>query len=346
MQTSRRSVLSGAVAVAAVTGAALSARAQPRFPTVGRIRRDRPELDAVLAPDAVIEKLADGFSWSEGPVWIPDGDGYLLFSDVPENKVWRWTEREGKSVFLDPSGYDGPDAAGFREPGSNGLIRGPSGTILMCDHGSRAVVRVDLRTKAKTRLADRFDGKRFNSPNDLAPASDGSIYFTDPPYGLEGLNDSPLKELGHNGVYRLPPDGTVTLQDASLTFPNGIVLSPDERTAYVAVSDPQAAQVFAYERGADGRLGDRRLFLDLTPEAKAGGKGLPDGMAVDVSGRLFVTGPGGVWVVTPEGARLGLIETGTAVANCAFGEDGRTLFLTSHGMLCRVRTRVMGLGFA
>jgi gluconolactonase len=323
----------------------MTAAAPRRFPTVGRVRRDDPALDAAIAPEAAIEVLADGFVWSEGPVWLDRDGGFLLFSDVPANRMWRWSERDGASVFLEPSGYDGPDPSGFREPGSNGLIRGPDGTVLMCDHGARAVSRFEIGTRTKVVLADRFEGRRFNSPNDLVRASDGAIYFTDPPYGLEGLNASPLKELAHNGVYRLTPDGTVTLEDATLTFPNGIVLSPDERTVYVAVSDPACAIVWAYDRGPDGRLANRRVFLDLTPEAKAGAPGDPDGMAVDRDGRLYVTGPGGVHVVAADGRRLGLIETGSRVANCAFGEDGRTLFLAAHHRLARIRTRATGLGF-
>ena len=308
---------------------------------VGRIERNAPALDALIAPDARIEKLADGFQWSEGPVWIRDG-GYLLLSDVPANKMYRWSERDGLSVFLDPSGAAG---SGFREPGSNGLIRGPGNSIFVADHGSRAIVRLDLATRAKTFLATHYEGKRFNSPNDLVRASDGSIYFTDPPYGLEGLNASALKELPYNGVYRIAPDGKVELLEEGMSFPNGVILSPDERTLYVANSDPERAVIMAFERDGQGRIGGGRLFADMTALAKSGLPGLPDGMAVDVDGNLFATGPGGVHVFTPAGERLGRIDTGTAVANCAFGEDGRTLFLASNHMLTRIRTRTMGSNY-
>lgn len=333
------------LAAATLTGGCMSTEPPAReHAEIGTVHREGAALDALVAPGAAIEKLADGFQWSEGPVWIPGGD-YLLFSDVPANKMFRWSERDGLSVFLDPSGYDGPEPEGFREPGTNGLIRGPGNTILAADHGSRALVRIDLATKERTFLARHYQGKKFNSPNDLVLAKSGAIYFTDPPYGLEGLNDSPLKELAHNGVYRLDPDGTVTLLHAGLTFPNGVILSPDEKTLYVANSDPERAVIVAFDLAADGTLSNERLFADMTPLVGKEMPGLPDGMAVDKAGNIFATGPGGVHVFTPGGARLGRIDSGTAIANAKFGEDGRTLFLTSHNMLARIRTRTTGLGF-
>ncbi len=316
----------------------------PSYQQIGRIHTEAPALDRLIAADAGIEKLGEGFTWSEGPVWIEDGR-YLLFSDVPANKMYRWSEKDGVSIFLQPSGYDGPDASAFREPGSNGLIRGPKGTILMADHGNRAIARLDLATKKKTFLATHYQGKRFNSPNDLVLASNGAIFFTDPPYGLQGLNQSPLKEIAFNGIYRLDPDGTVTLVDDSMTFPNGIILSPDERTLYVANSDPKRPIWMAFSLDAEGRVTGKRVFADVSAEAQAGLPGLPDGMAIDEDANLFATGPGGVHIFTSGGRRLGRIDTGTAVANCAFGEDGRTLFLASNNMLARVRTRTKGLGF-
>ncbi len=316
----------------------------PSYQQIGRIHTEAPALDRLIAADARIEKLGEGFTWSEGPVWIEDGR-YLLFSDVPANKMYRWSEKDGVSVFLHPSGYNGPDAAAFREPGSNGLIRGPKGTILMADHGNRAVARLDLATKQKAFLATHYGGKRFNSPNDLVLASNGAIFFTDPPYGLTGLDRSPLKEIPFNGIYRLDPDGAVSLIDDSMTFPNGIILSPDERTLYVANSDPERPIWMAYSLEADGRVTRKRVFADASADVRAGLPGLPDGMAIDRVGNLFATGPGGVHVFAPNGGRLGRIDTGTAVANCAFGEDGRTLFLASNNMLARVRTRTKGLGF-
>ena len=311
---------------------------------VGRVQRAAAALDALIAPGATIEKLADGFTWSEGPVWIREG-GYLLLSDVPANKMYRWSERDGLSVFLAPSGHSEREPSGFRESGSNGLIRGPGNSILMADHGNRAIARLDLATRTKTFLAPHFEGKRFNSPNDLVRARDGSIYFTDPPYGLEGLNSSPLKELRFNGVYRVGPDGEVELLEKGMSFPNGIILSPDERTLYVANSDPERAVIMAFALDGRGRISRARVFADMTPMAKAGLPGLPDGMAIDEEGNLFATGPGGVHVFTPQGERLGRIDTDTAIANCAFGEDGRTLFLASNHMLARIRTRTKGFNY-
>jgi gluconolactonase len=336
----RRLILAGAAASAAAC-TSLGGAASPPFPAVGRIVRLDPALDALIAPDAVIEKLAEGFTWSEGPVWIPDG-GYLLFSDVPRNRIHRWSPTDGASVFMAPSGHPGGDAPGFREPGSNGLIRGPAGSILMADHGHRAIARVDLATRAKTLLATHYQGRRFNSPNDLVQAANGAIYFTDPPYGLEGLDQSPLKELGHNGVYRLDPDGAVTLLEAGLSFPNGVALSPDQHTLYVAVSDPGRAVLMAYDLSPGGETSGGRVLRDFTGMVGPDHPGLPDGLAVDAGGHLFATGPGGVHVLAPDGRALGRIDTGTAAANCAFGEDGRTLFITSGPFLARVRTLTRG----
>lgn len=340
MSLSRRLVLAGGVAGAAGLSAAASAASSQTPASLGIERLD-PALDGLIAPDARIETLASGFTWSEGPVWIAEG-AYLLFSDVPENRIHRWSERDGASVFMEPSGYDGPDASGFREPGSNGLILGPAGSILMADHGNRAVARVDLTTRAKTLLATQYEGKRFNSPNDLVQAADGSIFFTDPPYGLKDMDQSPLKEQAHNGVYRLAPDGGVSLVVADLTFPNGVALSPDQRNLYVAVSDPARAVLMAYDLTAPDIAAGGRVLKDFTDLVGPANPGLPDGMAVDREGRLFVTGPGGVHVLTADGRALGLIRTGGAAANCAFGEDGRTLFITAGDRLLKLRTLTRG----
>lgn len=339
MTQSRRVFLAGAAASS--VAACATVRPTARYPAVGRIIRDDAALDRLIAPGAVIEKLAEGFTWSEGPIWIADG-GYLLFSDVPQNRIHRWSEAEGTSVFMSPSGYSGTDLSSFREPGSNGLIAGPAGSILMADHGNRAIARVDLASRAKTLLATRYQGRRFNSPNDLVRAADGAIFFTDPPYGLKDMEQSPLKETPFNGVYRLGPDGEVTLLEDALTFPNGVALSPDQRTLYVTVSDPARAVVMAYELSPAGRLSNGRVLRDFTAMVGPAAPGLPDGLAVDVQGRLFVTGPGGVHILTPEGRSLGRIDTGTAAANCAFGEDGGTLFITSGPFLARLRTLTRG----
>ena len=342
MTASRRLVLAGALAASSIgtLGCAMTA-STPSRPTVGRIVRDDPALDRLIGPDARIEKLAEGFTWSEGPVWIRNG-GYLLFSDVPQNRIHRWSEADGASVFMEPSGYDGPATTDFREPGSNGLIAGPAGSILMADHGNRAIAKVDLATKAKTLLATRYDGRRFNSPNDLVQARTGAIFFTDPPYGLKDMDQSPLKEQAYNGVYRLDPDGAVTLLIDDLTFPNGVAMSPDQRTLYVAQSDPARAVVMAYDLDAAGAVSNGRVLKDFTALVGDQNPGLPDGLAIDAEGHLFVTGPGGIHILTPDGRSLGRIDTGTAAANCKFGDDGHTLFITSGAMLVRLKTLTRG----
>lgn len=307
----------------------------------GKITRYDAALDALIAPDARVEKLADGFTWAEGPVWI-DGGKYLLFTDVPENKMYRWSEADGLSVFLAPSGYAGAPLPGLREPGANGLHVDRPGAVLLADSGTRVVARLDLATKRKQTLAATHAGKRFNSPNDLARKRDGTIFFTDPPYGLERLNDSPLKELAFNGVYRLDTDGSVHLIDDSLSFPNGVALAPDERTLYVANSDPKRPIWIRYVLDEKGNVKERHVFADASDLARTGAPGLPDGISVASTGHLFATGPGGVIVFAPDGKRLGRIETGAAIANCTFGDDGRTLYMASHGMLARVRTLVAG----
>ena len=306
-----------------------------------QIVRTSPALDRLIDPHAPIRKLGEGMQWSEGPVWIADGQ-YVLFSDVPGNRIHKWSEGKGLSVFMDPSGGNGPATAAFREPGTNGLKPGRPGEIIAADHGSRAVVAINLASKVKRLLATSFAGKKFNSPNDVVVAADGAIWFTDPPYGLAGVNDSPLKEQPVNGVYRLAPDGSITLVEGALSFPNGLALSPDGRTLYVANSDPKRAIIMAYDvKGAT--LSRPRVFADMTSLVGDAMPGLPDGMTVDEKGNLFATGPGGVHVIAPSGAELGRISTGKATANCTFGgPDRRTLFITASDMLVSVHTKTRG----
>lgn len=315
------------------------------YPSVGRLTAFDPAFAEVVDADARIEQIAEGFTWSEGPAWVRDG-GYLLFNDVPQNTMYRWSERDGLSVFLKPSGYAGPPLDALREAGANGLYAEPSGSVLLADSGTRIVARLDPATKRKTPLASAYDGHRLNSPNDLVRRSDGVVFFTDPPYGLKDLDKSPIKELRFNGVYRLDTDGSVHLLDDGLSLPNGIALSPDERTLYVANSDPARPIWTAYTLDARGQVTGKRLFADASDLVGDANPGLPDGIAVSADGRLFATGPGGVIVFAPDGRRLGRIETGGPVANCAFGDDGRTLYMTSHKILARVRVRATGLGFA
>ena len=321
----------------------LGAGAQEVGDRVGSIERLDPSIDALVGPDAAIEVIGSGFAWSEGPVWRKKG-GYLLFSDIPNNTVYRWSKGEGLSVFLRPAGFAEDEPFGA-ELGTNALAFDPQGRLVLCDQGNRRVARLNEGKFTKTVLADRYDGRRLNSPNDLAYRSNGDLYFTDPPYGLQGQNESPRKELNFNGVYRLDARGRVSLVIRDLTFPNGIAFSPDERTLYVQVSDPRNAVWMAYDVLPDGNVARGRVFFDANALVRAGRKGLPDGMKVDRKGNIFGGGPGGVLILSPEGRHLGTIVTGQVTSNCAFGDDGSTLYMTADHYVMRIRLKTRGAGF-
>jgi gluconolactonase len=308
---------------------------------VGTIERKDPRFDQLIPRGAVIERLTDRIAdWAEGPVWVPTGK-VLLFSDVPKNTIWKWQEGHGLTEYMKPSGYSGSKRFDGREPGSNGLALDKEGRLLICQHGDRRVVRQEKDGKL-TVLADNFEGKRFNSPNDLAVKSNGDIYFTDPPYGLAKQMTDPAKELDFQGVYRISGDGKVTLLTKELSRPNGIAFSPDEKTLYVANSDSQRAIWMAFPVNADGTLGADRVFFDATPWVRAGKKGSPDGLKVDRAGNLFATGPGGVVIFSPDGTHLGTIDTGEPTANCGWGDDGSVLYMTANKFLCRIKTTTKG----
>ncbi|WP_209347175.1 SMP-30/gluconolactonase/LRE family protein [Pontixanthobacter sp. CEM42] len=298
-----------------------------------------PAFFDLVARDVQLEQLGDGYQWSEGPAWDTKRS-QLYFTDVPGNVAYVWKEGEGVKTFLDPSGVGSDNAAGFREAGANGLLIGRNGKLLVCNHGRRAVEELDIDSGERTVLVDRFEGKAFNSPNDIIEKSDGTLFFTDPPYGLEGLNESPLKEMAVNGVYRRDPDGTVARIVDDMTFPNGAALSPDERYLYVAQSDPDAPLVERFDLNGDMK---GEVWFDVAPYTK-GTPGLPDGMAVATSGHMFLAGPGGVLLVDPSGKCLGRIGTGSATANCTFGGDGSTLFITAQDRLLRISTKATGVG--
>lgn len=308
---------------------------------VAWIEKADPGLDELIASDAQVEVLAEGFDWSEGPVWVPQGQ-YLLFSDVPKNVVYRWKEGQGVDVFLKPSGYTGLEERGG-ESGSNGLALDHQGRLILCQHGDRRVARWEKGCFVT--LADRFMGKPFNSPNDLVIKSNGDIYFTDPPYGMTPEARKSPDALGFFGVYRISSDGQVTLLVKDMTAPNGIAFSPDEKTLYVAQSDPQRPIWMAFPVLDDGTLASGRVFFDATAWRQAGLPGLPDGLKVDQKGNIFATGPGGVNIFRPDGTFLGRVRVAVPTANCAFGEDGSTLFITADMYLLRVRTKTKGLGF-
>lgn len=309
----------------------------------GNIERLDARLDKLIPVNASLEKLAEGFEWTEGPLWFPT-EKAVLFTDIPKNTIYQWQEKKGLSIFLRPAGYTGDDPPGA-ELGANGLFLDAEGRLTMCDHGNRSVSRLNMENFTKTVLTSAYKSKRLNSPNDGIFKSNGDLYFTDPPYGLYKLNDDPQKELDFNGVYRLSAAGELTLLTKALTFPNGIAFSPDEKTLYVAVSDPEKAVWMAFDVKADGTLENDRVFYDATDFVKAGKKGLPDGIAIDKSGNLFATGPGGVNIFSADGTLLGRIDTGQATSNCAFGDDGSSLYITADMYLCRIRLAIKGLGF-
>lgn len=314
---------------------------QVRFLPEGELVANSPEFYRLVPEHAALEILAEGFHWSEGPVWRADSN-YVLFSDIPPNTIYRWKDGEGLSIFLRPAGHNREERPG-REVGTNGLFFDAEGRLVMADHGDRQISRLDESGFTKETVAGRYDGKRFNSPNDLVYAQNGNLYFTDPPYGLSGLNDSPVKELPYNGVYLQRPEGDIVLLDEELTFPNGVILSPDEQTLYVAVSDGSAPAIYAYDVQSDGGVANKRLFFDAAPLRDQGKRGAPDGMAVDLDGNLFATGPGGVLVITPEGEHLGTIETGQATANVTFGGPDRSvLYITAHRYLLRLPVKAKG----
>jgi gluconolactonase len=315
----------------------------PAQETLGKIIRNDPALDKLIPQDAKIEILAKGFTWTEGPVWVPDeAGGHLLFSDIPRNSVFKWKEGEGITLFLNPSGYTGAVYYGL-EPGCNGLLLNSDGELVSCEHGDR---RVSVLTKGggKQTLADNYMGKRLNSPNDGCFKSNGDLYFTDPIYGLPNRWDDPRRELDFCGVYRLSKEGKLTLLTEEMTRPNGIAFSPDEKTLYVAQSDPEAAIWKAFPVKDDGTLGKSKLFYDAT-DAVGKLPGLPDGLKTDKDGNLFATGPGGVYVFSPAGKLLGRLDTGERTANVGWGNDGTMLYICADSYLCRIQTTTKGAGW-
>lgn len=324
----RRSWLVGITLLAAALPSAGSAQ-----PTVGAIERLDPRLDAIVPPGAALEVVAGGIEWAEGPVWDAS-DGALLLSDVPRNRVLRWTAERGLEVALAPSGYSGAVPFAGREPGSNGLAFDAEGRLVLCQHGDRRIARLEP-DGALTTLAERYAGRRLNSPNDLVFAADGGLYFTDPPFGLPDTFDDPGKELPFQGVYRLGPDGRLTLLVDDLRAPNGIDFSPDGRTLYVSSQEADRAVWMAYPVRPDGSVGAGRLLAEAADWS--GQPGVADGLVVDRAGHLFAAGPGGVHVFAPDGTRLGILATGVPTGNLAWGEDG-LLYIAANHWILRLRT--------
>jgi gluconolactonase len=327
-----------------LVGAALSAQ------NGGQIIRLDPALDALISPNVQIEKVADGFGFLEGPVWVhASSPGFLIFSDIPANVIDKWNPQDGKvSVFLGKSGFAGADPgdAGYQLNnghavvtlyGSNGITLDKEGRVTYCQHGDRAVMRLE-KDRKRTVLVDRYEGKRLNSPNDLVYKSDGSLYFADPPYGLRKLAEDPKKELPFSGVYRLA-NGKLALVNKDFGAPNGLAFSPDEK--YLYVDDSATKMYWRFDVQPDGTLANKTLLIDMSSSKEAG---VPDGMKIDLNGNIYGAGPGGVWVLTPDGKHLGTIRPPENPANLAWGDaDAKTLYFTAVTGLYRLRVNVPGI---
>ena len=307
-------------------------------PVTTSIEINASQAGNLLDTTAVVEELGKGFIWSEGPVWVDALDA-LLFSDVPANKIYKWSEKDGLTVFLEPSGKTNPNDSASLE-GSNGLSLDSEGDLILCQHGDRRIASltsgVENPQSSFITMAGNFDGKKFNSPNDLAIKSNGDIYFTDPSYGLK---DKSKREIDFHGVYKLTPGGVVSLLLDSLSWPNGIAFSPDEKTLYLANSDKDKAVWYNYKIDANGKLKDGKILYDATKASKNGEVGLPDGMKVHKDGTIFATGPGGIYLISPKGEKLGRIKTSKATANCAFDKDQKYLYMTTTDRLLRLKLK-------
>jgi gluconolactonase len=320
-----------AAVILALTACSDKTAAPP--PAQGPIERLSPQLDALIKPDAKVEILAEGFTWAEGPLWLA-AQQMLIFTDVPANRIYSWREgQQANQIYLEPSGNTSDE----KREGANGLLLDAEGRLVMCQHGDRRMARMDASlTEPKPNfvtLADKYQGKRFNSPNDAVYDSAGNLYFTDPPYGLPHISE---QEVDAYSVYRLSTTGELTIITDKLYRPNGIGFSPDEKTLYVANSDPKNAVWMAYALNPDGTVASERVFYDATSSVTAENPGVPDGLKIDKAGNVYGTGPGGVWIFSPEGEKLGHIRTAQATANVGFNEDQSVLYLTSHMYLLRV----------
>jgi gluconolactonase len=312
-------------------------RARVALPARLGVERVDAALGAIVPHDAQLEQVATGFEFTEGPVWSRDGG--LLFSSPNTNVIYRWSPEGRVEVFRAKSGYAGPDIGAFAQPGSNGLTFDPQGRLVICQHGNRRVLRIEPHGNT-TVLADRFEGRRLNSPNDLVYRSDGTLFFTDPPFGLPAMFDDPRKELPFSGVYRVR-DGEIALLTDELAGPNGIALSPDERYLYVGNWDPNHKVVMRYELDTTGSASKGMVLFDMTA---APGEDAIDGLKVDQAGNLYVCGPGGIWVLSPDGRHLGTLELPESPHNLAWGDqDGRTLYVTALTSIYRLRLEIPGV---
>jgi gluconolactonase len=312
-------------------------RARPTVEAELEIERADPALDAIIEPDAALEQVAGGFVFTEGPVWSSDGS--LLFSSPNTNVIYRWHPSGRVTVFRCKSGYTGTDIGRFTQPGSNGLTFDPQGRLTICQHGNRRVIRVEPHGNISV-LAESYEGRRLNSPNDLVYRSNGTLFFTDPPFGLPGVFDDPAKELSFSGVFAVR-DGQVKLVTDELEGPNGLAFSPDERYMYVGNWDPDRKVVMRYELGPDDAVIASSVLLHMTG---ADGEDAIDGLKVDEAGNVYACGPGGIWVISPSGEHLGTLRLPEAPHNLAWGdEDGRTLYVTALTSVYRIRLQIPGI---
>ena len=309
------------------------------YPKTGFVQRIDPALDQILPVGAQPEILAEGFDWSEGPLWLPKEE-MVIFSDIPKNSIYQWSEKDGLKLYLKPSGYTDTISRGG-ETGSNGLLLDQEGRLVLCQHGDRRVARMnaplDHPEANFTTIVGSWDGKRFNSPNDAVFNSKGDLYLTDPAYGMELRFQDPKREMDFTGVFRYSHDGEIKLLTDQMSAPNGIGLSPDEKVLYVANSGGGEKSIWmAYEFAEDGSLTNERLFYDASV-ASDSLRGAPDGLVVRNDGIIFATGPGGVWIINPEGEHLGIIRTGQSTSNCTLDSDNQYLYMTADMYLMRIR---------
>jgi gluconolactonase len=307
----------------------------------GTILKYDDELDAVITADTKPVILADGFDWSEGPLWI-EKHQMLLFSDVPKNTIYKWTTKNGLEEYLKPSGYTGVIPSKCKEPGSNGLTLDPAGNLVLCQHGDRQMSRMNAPLHKPqpsfTKIASTFENRCFSSPNDCVYNSRGELFFTDPPYGLQTQDDTdPLKEIKYNGVYKIKPDGSVLLLVDSITRPNGLAFFPGEKKILIACSDPHKKVWYSYDVQGD-KFVNEQLFFDATSADKTW-RGLPDGLKINKKGIVFATGPGGVYILNKNGKKLGIIRLENSASNCAFSEDEKLLYVTNDMYLLRVQLK-------
>jgi len=311
-----------------------------KYKTTGTIERSDPAFNNIVDENAKVEIIASGYDWSEGPIWV-ESEKMLLFSDVPTNKVYKWTEEKGAELYLTPSGYTGTVPRGG-EMGSNGLTLNKDNKLVLCQHGNRQIAGMDAVLSAPKPvfnvIAYNYKSKKFNSPNDLIYRSNGDLFFTDPPYGLEKNMTDPLKELPFQGVFCVKASGEVKLLTDSITRPNGIAITPDEKTLIIANSDPDKPIWYAYDIADNDSLVNARIFYDAK-EASKKESGSPDGFKIDKSGNVYASGPGGIWIFDKNAKVLGKIKIPGAVSNCALTGDEKTLFITADMYVLRVKMR-------